>query len=511
MSNREALLEMQGAAGIESAEEAINRLAALPSLEYGQQRQAASGNLGVALKFLDRAVADARSANGTGKKTAQGSELTFEEIFPSEEPVDGTELAQALITIIKRFMVLPSGATLTIALWILRTFIFDEFGINPILAARSPEKQCGKTTLLELLFMLVPKPILTSNCTPASLFRVIEKCQPTLLIDEMDSFQDGNDALRGILNSCHNRQSAKVIRTVGDDHEPRQFSTWAPVVLAAIGKLPDTVEDRSLRIDLQRKAKTDTVCNLPRHGRRFEALKGDLDVVRAQCMRWTQDHLDAIRNADIQELPELSPRANDNWNSLLSVAAAIGPEYLKRAKLAAVTISATTTEDVTIKTQLLIDIHELFKTRAVDKMASQDICDSLSEMDERPWATWRKGKAISTNQLARLLRDFGVKSQTIRPKGEPTIKGYYMANFQDSWGRYCGLLSGDGALKRHAVTTCMDKGRNPNFQSVTETPCDVSENDTLANDGAGCDGVPDENQECRAGNTQLAQGVLDLC
>lgn len=500
----------------ESPGEAIARLAALPSLEYGQQRKSASEDLDVPLKFLDQAVTEARAARGTNKKPGQGSEITFDEIFPSEELVDGAELVESLRTTIERFMVLPTGAALTIALWILRTFAFDSFGINPRLAARSPEKQCGKTTLLELLSRLTPKPLLSSNCTPASLFRVIEQCQPTLLIDEMDSFQDASEEMRGILNSGHSRRSAWVMRTTGDDHEPRKFSTWCPMVLASIGKLSDTLEDRSLRIDLQRKKKTDIVESLPRQGKELDVLQAELDVIKGQCMRWVQDNLESIANADAAKLAALSDRANDNWHSLLSVASVVGPDCFKEATRAAVSISSIATDDTTIKTQLLIDIQELFKSRNEDRVSSKDICEALAKMDERPWATWRKGKPLSTNQLARLLKDFGVTSQTLRPKDEPTIKGYYKDHFQEAWGRYCVGGAGEGDLKRNTDTTCMDKGQTPDFQNVTKGVCDVSENGTLANAGAGCDVVTFENPGPGAEHTQPGLfdkpgEVLDLC
>jgi hypothetical protein len=64
------------------------------------------------------------------------------------------------------------------------------------------------------------------------------------LIDEADTFLKENDELRGILNTGH-RRGGQVTRTIGDDHEPRQFSTWAPVAIAMIGRLPDTLEDRA--------------------------------------------------------------------------------------------------------------------------------------------------------------------------------------------------------------------------------------------------------------------------
>jgi hypothetical protein len=62
-----------------------------------------------------------------------------------------------------------------------------------------------------------------------------------------------SDELRGIVNAGHTRDSAFTVRAEGDRNEPRLFSTWAPKLVAAIGRLPDTIEDRSIRIVLTRK------------------------------------------------------------------------------------------------------------------------------------------------------------------------------------------------------------------------------------------------------------------
>jgi hypothetical protein len=52
---------------------------------------------------------------------------------------------------------------------------------------------------------------------------------------EADTYARDNEDLRGVMDAGHRRDSA-VIRTVGEDHEPRQFSAWAPVTLAEILK-----------------------------------------------------------------------------------------------------------------------------------------------------------------------------------------------------------------------------------------------------------------------------------
>jgi putative DNA primase/helicase len=79
-------------------------------------------------------------------------------------------------------------------------------------------------------------------------------CLLSLLVDEADSFLGEKEELRGILNSGHTRDAAYVVRTVGDEHEPRRFSTWAAKAVAMIGHLPDTLADRSIIIPMRRRA-----------------------------------------------------------------------------------------------------------------------------------------------------------------------------------------------------------------------------------------------------------------
>ena len=66
--------------------------------------------------------------------------------------------------------------------------------IAPILALTSPEKRCGKSTVLALLKSLVLRRLPCSNITSASLFRAVEAWAPTLLIDEADTFLRDNES-----------------------------------------------------------------------------------------------------------------------------------------------------------------------------------------------------------------------------------------------------------------------------------------------------------------------------
>jgi hypothetical protein len=155
--------------------------------------------------------------------------------------------------------------------------------LSPVLAVASAQKRCGKTTLLMLLQSLCARALLASNITPAALFRTIKVAEPTLLIDEADTFIWRSNELRGVLNAGHTRASAKVIRTVGEDFEPHEFRTFCAKGIAAIGR-PGTVGDWSIIIRMQRKKPGELVERL-----RGDRIEHDLEPLRRRCIRWAND------------------------------------------------------------------------------------------------------------------------------------------------------------------------------------------------------------------------------
>ena len=192
----------------------------------------------------------------------QGHAIVLPEPEPSANPVDGAVLLDEIVSAIQRYVVLPLHAARACACWVVHTFLAEHFLVSPRLSISSPTKGCGKTTLLDVLYRLVLRPLLASNVTPAAVFRVIEKYKPCLLIDEADTFLGINDELRGILNSGH-RKGGAVLRVTGDDLEPRQFATFAPCGIALIGTLPPTLADRSIPVELNRRRPNEPVEIVP--------------------------------------------------------------------------------------------------------------------------------------------------------------------------------------------------------------------------------------------------------
>jgi hypothetical protein len=151
-----------------------------------------------------------------------------------------------------------------------------------------------------------------SNISSAALYRAIEKWHPTLLIDEGDTFVvRDDDELRGILNSGHTRDLAFVVQLVGEDLEPRKFSTWAPKAIAAIGSLASTLLDRSIIVRMRRRRRDEEIERLAKSD------TVEFDAADAVC--WAADH--HAHCAALTEIPaELHDRAADSWSTLFAIA-----------------------------------------------------------------------------------------------------------------------------------------------------------------------------------------------
>lgn len=95
--------------------------------------------------------------------------------------------------------------------------------------------------------------------TPAALYRMMMNC-PTLLLDEVEVFNhrkatnsESLQAVLAVLNGGH-RKGATVPRCEGKNNRVVHFPVNGPKAFAAIGKLPDTLSDRSIVVHMHRKA-----------------------------------------------------------------------------------------------------------------------------------------------------------------------------------------------------------------------------------------------------------------
>ncbi len=452
----------------------IQELAGLSPVDYERRRKKEAETLGIRVTALDAAVEEKRAVKSKDNEAI----VLFQEPEPWPDPVDGAQLLSDLANTLSHYVLLSEGTAEAIALWIVHTHAHGASQVSPLLCISSPEKRCGKTTLLSILQALVKKPLPASNITPAALFRATEKWRPTLLIDEADCFLADNHELRGILNSGHRRDSAFVIRTVGDDHEPRQFSTWAPKAIALIGKMHPTLTDRSLIILMRRKRTQEKVLRL-----RLGQME-DFVTLKRRISRWVTDSIKSLLHEDSPTPPELNDRAADNWKALFAIADLAGGEWPQKARSSALTLSLEESDEAA-GVLLLEDVQKLFSEHKTSRLTSASFVESLIQMEERPWPEWSHGRPITTRQVARLLKPFGIQPKNLRVDAG-VLKGYEKDQFDDAFARYLPDLSAT------PLQTKKDKDLG-NFSSATDSFSVADEKEANPLNNEGCSDVADQN------------------
>jgi hypothetical protein len=183
-------------------------------------------------------------------------------------------------------------------------------------------------------------------------------------------------------------------------------------------------------------------------------------------------------------------------------------------------LSGNDQDDDDINVMLLSDIRDLLASSA-GHMTSQDLCNALAAMAERPWGEWRHGKPISQHQLARRLKPFGIATRNVRA-GHSVSKSYDVSVFADPFARY--LKNDDFAatplqppenkleaaiFPRYspddgAATSATPEGACSGVADVADrsTPHVADKNAQFPEENSTCSGVADE--------TWDAQGGLEL-
>jgi hypothetical protein len=355
------------------------------------------------------------------------------------------DLATALSDVenfIRTYVVLAPEAAILIALWIAQTFALDAFDYVAYLHVTSPVAECGKTRLLEVLQALVAKPWLTGRVTAAVLMRKVDAERPVLLLDESDAAFKGEpvyaEALRGMLNTGFSRSGkASICVGQGANVTYKDFSTFAPKAIAGIGKLPSTVESRSIPVALRRRTKDERVAKWrARDGwAKAEPLRGALTSAMAGALATLGDAR--------PQLPDgLSDRAEDVLEPLFAIADGAGNDWPERAREAAVCLMGCAARvaqesDQNIGLELLADIQAIFQANEnPEEMPTRQIIAGLEALEDRPWATFRHDKPITGHRLARLLKTFDVHPGGTLRNGKKTFKGYRQVAFADAFARY---------------------------------------------------------------------------
>lgn len=304
----------------------------------------------------------------------------------------------------------------------------------------------------------------------------------------------------GNANCGHTRDSAYIVRVVGDDHIPKRFNVWGAKALAGIGHLADTIMDRAITLELRRKLPNEDVVRL-RH-----AEPGLFDELLSRLARFAHDNREALRRCRPDLPAQLHDRAQDNWEPLLGIAEICGGQWSALARRAALALSGSTDDGGTVGNELLADIREVFDTKRVAKISTADLIAELCADDEKSWSTYNRGKPLTPKQVAKRLKDYGISSKSIRT-GYEVAKGFDRSQFDEAFARYLALppavavTSLQPSNGKGLSVTGADSSNGYEMSAVTLSPPN----------GKGCNRVTGEQSEDpKERRTILANGQIEV-
>lgn len=352
----------------------------------------------------------------------------------------------AVLAYVQRYVVFPSPSfAQATALWIAATWE-QGWEAVPYLGVTSPQRQSGKTRLLEVLELLVRTPWRTSMPSASALFSKMDAARPVLLLDEVDAIFHKNagesaEALRAVLDAG-NRVGGSVprVRMVGQNRIVDDFSVFGFKAFAGIHRLPETLDDRSIVVPMSRKLRAERV-------ERFRWRRAKLETLplRGRLSALVGAAHEALIAFDwnAEEIPELSDREAEGWEPLLAIAEAAGGDWPKIARGAAREIHGRSSGDdaVGADTLLLQHCREVFEQQGKERLSTFDLVVHLRQRDDGPWSVVFDDRfdddagSRAAYRLAQRLRPYGIHSRQLRD-GQIRTKGYWASDFAEAWERW---------------------------------------------------------------------------
>jgi hypothetical protein len=274
------------------------------------------------------------------------------------------------------------------------------------------------------------------SISAAALYRLVGDIQPTLLLDEADTYlgiktAKNHEDLRGLINAGH-RRGATVYRgeVAGKTVKVAEFPAFTPCALAGIGDLPDTILDRSVIVGMKRRAPHEKVEQF-----RDRHVRPVAEELRDRLAEWAAASVEQLRDLEPEMPPGITDRAADVWEPLLAIADQAGGEWPALAREAALELNAARQKrDPSLGVQLLADCRRVFREHGVDRLTSEGLIEALIALVESPWGDLR-GKPLDSRGLANRLRKYDVHPATHR-FDDGTKRGYVTEEFHDAWQRY---------------------------------------------------------------------------
>jgi len=323
-----------------------------------------------------------------------------------EEIPNPSDVFQAIRKKLTRYHEFPDEQTADfIALWIIGTYFFPLFDAYPYLYIWGM-KRVGKSKLLHFVSLLAFNALFSNNLTAAAIFRLVDECQTTLLMDETEDLNDPQRKLdiRSILLAGYKRGSS-VYRVEGERRKyVRDFEVYSPKALANINGIEDVLTDRAITVIMRRSIdRTIVDSTIDDEDPEWEDIRNKLYLLALG--RWSE--LYKISKTLVNPSAEkIIAREYELWHSIFSLAKWVSDDLLNTILPWAEGKSEEKEIIELNDNRDLMLLHTL--TRHVDKTAEYSAVQIRDWLKgEYPEDEVKEMKWINTNWIGRAIRRLG--------------------------------------------------------------------------------------------------------
>jgi hypothetical protein len=351
------------------------------------------------------------------------------DIEPWPEPVTTAAVLEELIARINKHVKAKPHQVLIIALWIMMAWVHEVAAHYSVyLVATGPAPGCGKSTLIvEVMGRLTPKPYVAGGATVASIFHLIDREHPTLLMDNVDRwFARNPDGTELYLLAWTRGIRIPRVETIFRERQTRFYDVFCPKAVSLIGtNLPEPLVGRSFLIELWPLKPGEAVDKVNPFD---QGLMDEFKTLCRKLTRWRDDNAAGLKDVKPLTPAAFISRPADNWTLLWAIAELAGDDWAKQARDAAERLSRDELAQPSWLDRLLRVLWSVFIEGKRNNITSRQLVARLTADPTSEWCDYGRGHGhrVTEREVAFLLRKVHIHPRLV---GKKRVSGYHRADF----------------------------------------------------------------------------------
>lgn len=358
------------------------------------------------------------------------SEGTARAVLDLPAPPDMPKLFEDLRALVSHYVEFDAAALDTAVLWCLQTWIHGEFEKSPRLILAAEDPRADNSRALRVLSWFAPNPCIISRAHAACILPLIAQERPSLFLDDKADAMFHRRDMRSLVAAGASRDGLFSAMRGAQGSSPLMACS-SPFAAATSKPLPEEVLAHAIVVPMRPPILYSGLTRLSIGEPPSRAL-----ALRARIQSCVKEYLKSQRQRAWPEV-SISVAAREAWEPMFSLARFIGAAAEQAAVRAAYRFSAKVRiVERQSDLMLLADIRDKIGYGIGIGIRSTFFVNRLTADPDSFWNEYQKGKPLTTNGLAKVLRRFGVYPATIRQSPEVTVRGYKCADLVQAFARY---------------------------------------------------------------------------